>query len=91
MTPSGKAVEAVGTAGAVAVVHRIVGTAGVWSIRVRCPFCARLHSHSGGRTATPPTLGERVSHCHQGSYSLAWPDEGDHRHETHRNPKETHE
>lgn len=69
MTPTEQAVEAVG---AVARVHTVAAVDGVWRIRVRCPLCARLHTHSGGQAAGTPTLGERVADCHRGRYVIAW-------------------
>lgn len=72
MTPTEQAVEAVGAVGAVARITRIDGAAGVWHVHVRCPFCGRQHTHSGGPTGETPTLGVRASHCHRGEYVLAW-------------------
>lgn len=32
-------------------------------VRVRCPFCSRLHTH--GWPFEAPDIGLRVSHCHR--------------------------
>ena len=42
----------------------IVEDRGVWSIRIQCPRCGRVHRHGGGAiTEGPPVLGHRLSHC----------------------------
>jgi hypothetical protein len=37
----------------------------VWLLKVRCPYCDRIHTHGGGtdRTEVADFLGHRVSHC----------------------------
>lgn len=55
---------------AVAAVTRCEARNGVWALTIRCPFCGRRHHHGGGATSGDPVLGERVSHCHRGTYEL---------------------
>lgn len=33
-----------------------------WAVRVDCPFCGKVHTHSGGE-GEEPELGFRYSHC----------------------------
>jgi hypothetical protein len=37
----------------------------IWLLQVRCPYCAKVHTHGGGtsRTRVKSYLGPRVSHC----------------------------
>ena len=35
---------------------------GAWLLNVRCPFCAKLHTHGGGN-GDAPYGGHRVAHC----------------------------
>ncbi len=48
----------------------------VWLLEVRCPYCAKVHTHGGGidRTRVADFLGGCVSHCGAGSYKLTDPD-----------------
>ena len=34
-----------------------------WVLELTCPFCAKVHTHGGGSTDHPPSLGPRLSHC----------------------------
>jgi hypothetical protein len=54
-----------------------------WVLELRCPFCAKVHSHGGGSIDHPPALGHRLSHClnHARDYELVASIEEDPRHE----------
>jgi hypothetical protein len=34
-----------------------------WILELRCPFCAKVHTHGGGSIDHSPALGHRLSHC----------------------------
>lgn len=41
-----------------------------WVIRVRCPYCQRIHTHGGGDKDGFIELGPRLAHCGAGDYRL---------------------
>ena len=42
----------------------------IWSVKVGCPFCRKVHKHGGGYVTEKPNLGHRGSHCGLGSYTM---------------------
>ena len=53
-----------------ALIEKITLSGGTRLIAVRCPYCACVHHHGGGKIDEPLTLGCRSSHCYAGEYSL---------------------
>jgi hypothetical protein len=46
-----------------------------WSLKVRCPFCDKIHKHGGGKLYYLPVLGSRCAHCFKGTYYIIPPQE----------------
>jgi hypothetical protein len=55
---------------AIAVVEPHLKADGIWDLVIEhCPYCGKRHTHGGG-SGIAPSLGRRLSHCHNGGYEL---------------------
>ncbi len=46
------------------LISEIRGRTGVWTLRVRCPYCRAIHIHGGGN-GDLPFYGSRAGDCYR--------------------------
>jgi len=46
-----------------------------YTLKIKCPYCSKVHSHGGGPSKDAPILGHRGSHCGVlGGYNIVVPE-----------------